>query len=229
MSEDRYIPALRFRFLTPVYDATIAYATREATFKRRVLERAAIRDGERVLDLACGTGTLAIQVAERLPAADVTGVDGDPEILQRARSKAERAGAKVGFDEGLSTELPYEDASFDVVLSTLFFHHLTDSAKRRTAEQVHRVLRPGGRLVVGDLGRPQDPLMRLAVLFVQLGDGFASTRANVAGRLPSILAEGEFSNVEVTDRFRTPIGTIDVITARRAGGEAATNGASRRR
>ena len=67
-------------------------------------------------------------------------------------------GLEIGFDEGMSTSLPYPDESFDVVLSTLFFHHLSDEAKRQTAAELVRVLRPGGRLVVGDLGRPQDPL-----------------------------------------------------------------------
>ena len=112
-----------------------AISTREAHFKARVLDRAAISNGERVLDVACGTGTLALEVLQRAPGARVTGVDGDPEILARARAKAERAGAEVSFDEGLSTSLPYEDQSFDVVRSTLFFHHMADDAKRATAEE----------------------------------------------------------------------------------------------
>lgn len=212
---ERFIPALRFRFLTPLYDTVVAHTTREATFKRRVLERAAIEEGERVLDLACGTGTLAVQVAGEVRGAHVTGVDGDPEILERARAKVASAGVEVALDEGFSTELPYDDAGFDVVLSTLFFHHLGDEAKRRTAREVHRVLSPGGRLVIGDFGRPQDPFMRAAVLAIQLGDGFETTRANVAGRIPAILREAGLIGVEVSDRIRTPIGTIEVVTARR--------------
>ena len=193
-----------------------AVSTREAHFKSRVLDRAAIRNGERVLDVACGTGTLALEVLQRAPGARVTGVDGDPEILDRARAKAERAGAEVSFDEGLSTSLPYEDESFDVVLSTLFFHHLTDEAKRATAEELCRVLRPGGRVAVADWGRPQDPVMRAAFVAVQLLDGFATTGGNVAGALPGVLAGGGLDHVEVTDRIRTPLGTIEVLTARRA-------------
>jgi ubiquinone/menaquinone biosynthesis C-methylase UbiE len=210
---ERFIPALRFRFLTPLYDTVVAHTTREATFKRRVLERAAVRDGERVLDLACGTGTLAVQVAREVPGAQVTGLDGDPDILERARAKVEEAGVGVTLDEGLSTDLPYDDSSFDVVLSTLFFHHLSEEAKLRTSREVHRVLRPGGRFVIGDFGRPQDPVMRAAVLGIQLGDGFENTRANVAGRIPKILREAGFANAEVSDRIRTPIGTIEVVVA----------------
>ena len=166
----------------------VAATTREGHFKNRVLDRAAVQNGERVLDLACGTGTLALEVLERAPGARVTGVDADPEILERARRKADKAGAELAFDEGMSTELPYADETFEVVLSTLFFHHLRDEAKRDTADEIARVVRPGGRVVVADWGRPQDPLMRAAFLPVQLLDGFANTGGNLAGALPGILA-----------------------------------------
>jgi SAM-dependent methyltransferase len=210
---DRFIPALRFNWLTGLFDPVSKLTTREGAFKRRVLERAALREGERVLDLASGTGTLALAAARSAPGLRVIGVDGDPAILERARAKA---GREVTFDEGLSTDLPYEDESFDVVLSTLFFHHLTDQAKLRSAEEVRRVLRPGGRLVIGDVGRPQDPLMRAAALLtVQMLDGFDVTSGNVSGRLPGTLRDAGLEDVRVTDRLRAPIGTLEIVTARR--------------
>jgi SAM-dependent methyltransferase len=215
-TQDRFIPALRFGWLTGLFDPVSKLTTREGTFKRRVLERAVLADGERVLDVACGTGTLALSAARSARNVHVTGVDGDAAILERARAKA---GNEVTFDEGLSTELPYEDGSFDVVLSTLFFHHLSDDAKLRSAEEVRRVLRPAGRLVIGDLGRPQDPLMRVAVLLtVQMLDGFDVTSGNVAGRLPATLREAGLEEVRVTDRVRAPIGTLEIVTAHRRDG-----------
>ena len=215
LTTETFIPALRFGALTRFFDPVVALTTREGHFKGRVLDHAAVQNGERVLDLACGTGTLALEVLERAPGARVTGVDGDPEILKRARAKAEKAGAEVAFDEGMSTELPYPDESFNVVLSTLFFHHLSDEAKRQSADEIRRVLHPGGRVVVADWGRPQDPLMRAAFLPVQLLDGFATTGGNLAGAMPGILAGARLDHVEVTDRIRTPLETIEVLTARR--------------
>jgi SAM-dependent methyltransferase len=215
-TQDRFIPALRFGWLTGLFDPVSKLTAREGTFKRRVLERAALAEGERVLDVACGTGTLALSAARSARNVRVTGVDGDPAILERARAKA---GNEVTFDEGLSTELPYEDGRFDVVLSTLFFHHLSDDAKLRSAEEVRRVLRPAGRVVIGDLGRPQDPLMRVAVLLtVQMLDGFDVTSGNVAGRLPATLREAGLEAVRVTDRLRAPIGTLEIVTAHRRDG-----------
>src|SRR3954466_15086442 len=122
----RFVPALRFDALTRVYDPVVAVTSRETAFKRRLLAHARIKNGESVLDLACGTGTLAIEIKKDNPKARVSGIDGDGGILQSAKSKAKEAGVKVAFQQGLSNELPYDARTFDVVLSTLFFHHLTD-------------------------------------------------------------------------------------------------------
>ena len=212
-SEQSFIPALRFDRLTPLFDAVVAVTARDDAVKRRVVEHARIASGDDVLDVGCGTGTLALLAAEAAPRVSVTGLDADPKILARARGKAKGA---VTFDEAMSTAMPYDDASFDVVLSTLFFHHLTDDAKRTTAAEIRRVLRPGGRLVVGDLGRPHDPLMRVAVrATVQLLDGTATTSLNVRGGLPPVLAGAGLEDVAVSERLRTPVGSYDVLTARR--------------
>jgi ubiquinone/menaquinone biosynthesis C-methylase UbiE len=213
-----FIPALRFNRLTPLFDFVAAVAVHDRAIKRRVLSWAAIASGEDVLDVGCGTGTLAIAAAQAAPGVSVTGLDADASILARARRKAAGSGVEIGFDEGRSTALPYADASFDVVVSTLFFHHLADDAKRQTAAEIVRVLRPGGRLVVGDVGRPQDPLMRVAVrATVQLLDGVATTALNVRGELPDVLAGAGLRAVTVRDRMRAPTGTYEVMTAAQPG------------
>jgi 2-polyprenyl-3-methyl-5-hydroxy-6-metoxy-1,4-benzoquinol methylase len=210
-----FIPALRFNFLTPLFDSVAAVTVRDGAIKRRVLARAAIVAGERVLDVGCGTGTLAAAAAQAAPDVSVSGLDADPAILAKARRRATRAGLDIAFDQGMSNELPYADGSFDLVLTTLFFHHLPDDAKRRTATELLRVLRPGGRVVIGDVGRPQDPLMRAAVrVTVQLLDGTATTALNVRGELPQTLSEAGLQEVAVRDRVRTPTGSYDVITGR---------------
>jgi ubiquinone/menaquinone biosynthesis C-methylase UbiE len=211
-----FIPALGFHRLTPLFDFVAAVAARDGAIKHRVLARAAIASGEDVLDVGCGTGTLALGAARAAPNVRVTGLDADASILARAEKKAAAAGLDIGFDQGRSTALPYPDASFDLVLSTLFFHHLPDDAKRQSAAELVRVLRPGGRLVVGDLGRPQDPLMRIAVrVTVQTIDGVATTALNVRGELPDVLAGAGLEAVTVHDRVRTPTGSYDVMTATR--------------
>src|SRR3954462_10200672 len=142
----RYVPALRFPALTSLYDPVVRATTREGRFKELLVEQAAPAPGQRVLDLGCGPGTLAIQVKRRERGAQVAGLDADPEMLAQARRKAERAGVELELTEGFSTELPYEDGSFDRVLSTLFFHHLDPEPKRQSAREIARVLRRGGEL-----------------------------------------------------------------------------------
>jgi SAM-dependent methyltransferase len=206
--EADYIPALRFRALTGIYDPLIRLTTRERRFKRLLLEKANLQPGERVLDLGCGTGTLALAAKRAQPAASVTGLDADPEILARARAKAADEHAEITFVQGVATELPFPDCSFDAVLSTLFFHHLAPDAKRMTGGELVRVLVPGGRLRVADWGPPQDPLMAFLFLGVRLLDGFEPTRDNAAGTLPSIFSRAGFGEVEQRERLRTAFGSL---------------------
>ena len=209
-----YLPALRFRALTRFFDPLVRLS-RERRFKELLLDQAAIEPGQRVLDLGCGTGTLAIDAKRHQPDAEVVGLDADPEMLAQARSKAEGAGMELELTEGFSTELPYEDASYDRVLSTLFFHHLDPEPKRVTAREIARVLRPGGELHVADWGPPSDPAMRLAFQGIRLFDGFANTADNYRGRLPAIFEEAGLRSAAETDRLRTVFGPLSLYRAER--------------
>lgn len=208
-----YIPALRFRTLTRLYDPIVALTTRERTFKTALLRQAQISAGMQVLDLGCGTGTLAIQLARTDDRVQVVGVDGDSEVLRLAADKVEAAGVGVTLQQGLSHRIPAADAQFDRVLSSLFFHHLDDRMKQATLAEIHRVLKPGGELHVADWGRSQNPLMRTAFLGIQLLDGFQTTASNVAGRLPGWMSDQGFADVRENQRFSTLFGTLSLYRA----------------
>ena len=211
-----YIPALRWKALTPLFDAVARITARERAAKRRLLDQAAVADGRSVLDLGAGTGTLAIELKRRRPGATVVGLDADPEILGIARRKAAGAGRDVEFVEGFSTDLPFAPGSFDVVLSTLFFHHLTGPDKRRSVAEVRRVLKPGGELHVADWGKASDPLMAALFTAVRAFDGFEVTADNARGALPAIIAEAGLEGARETQRMRTPLGTLALYSARKA-------------
>ncbi len=211
--QDDYVPALAYDGLTRFYDPLIAMALRENAFKSALIEQANIQNGQRVLDLACGTATMTLMIKSACPDAEVTGVDGDPKILGIARGKIERAQVELTLDEAMSFELPYEDQSFDRILSSLFFHHLTSENKTRTAAELHRILKPGGSLHVADWGKPQNLAMAGAIFTVRILDGFDITSDNVNGRLPSFFKQADFENVGLHREFATVMGTIALYSA----------------
>ena len=212
-SSTSYIPALGYRWLTRLYDPVVRLTTREATFKRALLQQASLRAGHRVLDLGCGTGTLALLVKRAHGGAEVFGLDADTDALNLARKKLEAAGVEVHLDQGLASTLPYRAESFDRVLSSLFCHHLSSIFKLEAMREVSRVLVPGGQVHIADWGKPANPLMRMAFVGVQLLDGFTTTSDNVQGRLPGLLGLAGFEEVKTVNCFSTPLGTISLYRA----------------
>ena len=140
------------------YDLLLKVMTlgREGRFRSRIITTAKLEEGQRVLDVGCGTGTLAIAAAEVVGSSGkVRGIDPAPEMISRARSKAAKAGAAVQFDVGVIEALDIPDQSIDVVLSTLMFHHLPPDIQTAGLAEIRRVLVPSGRLVLVDFGKPE--------------------------------------------------------------------------
>lgn len=211
-ADKRFVPALGFEFLTPLYDPLVAATTRERAFKRALIVQAGVRDGARVLDLGCGTGTLAIRLKQAVPGATVTGVDADETMLARAQRKAGRAGVELRLDRAMADRLPYAEDCFERVVSSLFFHHLRPNEKRLALREVYRVLAPGGELHVADWGKP-NPLLRLMFYAVQIFDGFEATRDKVEGRLGQFFQDAGFREVAMPMKLNTCLGTIALYRA----------------
>lgn len=219
---DKYVPALSYDFLTPLYDPVVALTTRERAFKRALLRQIGLRAGMKTLDLGCGTATLTIALKKDCPQAKVFGLDGDAKILEIARRKIEKANVEIAFEAGLSYELPYADGFFDATVSSLFFHHLTPENKRKTLAEVFRVLKPGGFLHVADWGKPANFLMKIASLPVEWLDG-ATTKDSFRGMLPNLMTEAGFANVVETVRFNSLFGTLRLQRAEKKQPEYAEN------
>jgi ubiquinone/menaquinone biosynthesis C-methylase UbiE len=201
---DKFIPALGNDLLTPLYDP-LMWFMRESRFKSDLIEQAQICNGNRVLDVGCGTGTLAIMTKQLHPQAEVVGIDADSKILEIARPKAAKFGLKLRFDEGMADQLPYADASFDRVLSSLFLHHLSTGNKLRTLGEVFRVLRSDGRFDVVDFGPPRTFYSRLVARVTVNNEEVA---ANLQGLLPEMFREAGFQNVVETKQFMTVAGAL---------------------
>lgn len=188
----------------------------EATFKGHLVAQARIGSSERVLDLGCGTATLTLLIKSIHPDATVIGIDGDAKILQIGRRKAEKAGLKITLTQAMAFNLPYSNASFDGVLSSLMFHHLTREDKDRSLKEANRVLRPGGSIHVADFGKPQNLLMRIASYPWQLYNGSSSTADNIKGLLPTLMRDSGFVEVRESASYMTLFGTLSLYAARKA-------------
>lgn len=208
MKSEKYIPALGYDWLTRFYDPVVGLTTRENKFKRALVNQSDLEERHHVLDLACGTGTLTIMLKQVSPKAEIVGIDGDAKILKIAKAKAERAGLEIRFDEGMSFGLPYKDDTFDRVVSSLFFHHLTTDRKLQTLREVRRVLKPHGEIHIADWGRPASSLMKLSSRLIQILDGYQTTADSFGGRLPDFMANLGFEQIEEMKHYNTLFGTI---------------------
>jgi demethylmenaquinone methyltransferase/2-methoxy-6-polyprenyl-1,4-benzoquinol methylase len=111
----------------------------------------------RILDLATGTGDLALLLKASAPEAEVVGADFAPPMLEIARKKASARGLSVAFQEADALALPFPDGSFDAVTIAFGFRNFADY--RKALAELRRVLAPGGRLVILEFPRPpREPL-----------------------------------------------------------------------
>ena len=206
-TNEEYIPALSYRFLTPFYDFIQKYIVRDVRYKNLLIGQADIRAGQSVLDLGCGTGTLAIMVKQKHPSAEVAGLDADPDMLKVARYKSSQLKAPVKFDVGFTNNLPYPNESFDRVLSSIMIHHLKTPDKKKTAQEVFRVLKPGGQLHIVDFGKPVTWYGKMLGPFLHR---FEEANDNIDGSLPVFFGEPGLKT-QVLGHFWTFFGDLHFL------------------
>ncbi len=214
MSDRSYVPALSFDWLTRFYDPLIALSLRERALKGRLIDQAAIAPGHAVLDVGCGTGTLALLAKARQPSARVVGIDGDRAVLEIARKKIARAGVDVELIEALANADPtFAPASFDRILTSLVLHHLTLDEKRGALAAMQRWLRPQGELHVLDFGPSDNPVLKLVARGISWLDGAERLQANLEGQLPQLMREAGFAAASELGRALTPFGSVSFYKA----------------
>ncbi|GHO93693.1 hypothetical protein KSF_037410 [Reticulibacter mediterranei] len=130
---------------------------KEQAFRRMTTDLAGLQPGESVLDVGCGTGTLALEAKKRVGGTGrVCGIDPSQSLLAGAHRKAKRNSLSIDFQPGGIEQIPFPDHSFDVVLSTFMMHHVPDDLKRQGFVEIVRVLKAGGRLLLIDFKRAEE-------------------------------------------------------------------------
>lgn len=180
-------------------------------FLEEIVDEAALKPGESVLDCGCGTGTLAIIAKHRVgPGGRVVGVDISDDQLTKARNKARAQGLEIEFHHGSIDELPCSDQSFDGIFSTLMFHHVPRNVKKHAFSEMRRVVKPDGRIVIADFGPPANLftwILASPIVLVFLGG--STMRDNLFNRLPAMMCQ---AGLEVTGH-RITKQVIHLITA----------------
>ena len=137
-----------------IYDSLVKVTSfgKEEMFRKKIIELVELNGNEKVLDIGCGTGTLDLMLADVLNGGCVFGIDISDNMINIARKKAEGSGHNIDFKCGTSIQLPHRNNKFDVVFSSIMFHHLNVEEKIRTIKEIYRVLKPKGKYVSVEFG-----------------------------------------------------------------------------
>lgn len=157
------------------------------------------RPGNKILDVGCGTGLLTAEIAATYPETEVTGIDASPEMVLAARKK--RGRANCSFRTGLGEQLPFDDGSFDHVVSSLFFHHVNESLKLKCLEEIYRVLKTGGLVLIGDMGPPYTIGGKIIAYSAWILLRQPEIKENIDGLVPICMRKRGFSDVEEIGKF----------------------------
>lgn len=195
-SSRTYLPAAGRDIFLPLYDPLLKLLG-TGVAREQLLVQAGLRPTDRVFDLGCGTGTMDLLIKKQFPEVEVVALDPDSKALDRARKKAARERLAIQFDKGFGDQLPYPEASFDRVFSSLMFHHLPADEKRNTLSEVRRVLKPGGEFHMMDLEGPED---HKAGLFGRLLHLHAQVKDNSAANVVRVMKEAGFADAAKVGR-----------------------------
>jgi len=205
-----YLPAAGHDVLLPAYDLMARLYGMDSVY-HALIQQAELADCRRVLEIGCGTGNLSIRAKRAHPRVEVVGCDPDPRALRRAQRKA-RALSGIRFQRGYAQQLPYADGEFDRVLSSMMLHHLADGAKTAAAAEVFRVLRPGGRLHLVDVGghmTAQDGLAARRLMRSRYVAG------NIGDAIPRLLEAAGFDCTEIASHRQRLVGRLTYYRATR--------------
>lgn len=214
MTDKSYTPPLGHDALTPLYDLAIRGLTREHVWRSALVRQLAPSPYDGILDVGCGTGTLALAIKQTAPEADLIGLDPDSRALTKAKDKAAASGHAIAFTQGFLGDAALPDGWKPTkIVSSLMFHQVPLAAKADILSTMRRMLDIGGEIHIADYGLQRDALMRgLFRMTVQLLDGVTDTQPNADGVLSTLMREAGLE-AEETQVFQTATGSISLFRA----------------
>jgi ubiquinone/menaquinone biosynthesis C-methylase UbiE len=163
-------------------------------YRKKIISLCDLKNGESVLDVGCGTGILSVLAKNLVKDGEVIGLDLSQKMLEQAKKKALKYKLDIEFIEGSIDSLPYDAGRFDVVISSLMFHHLPIQVKKDGLKEIYRVLKNGGRFLFYDFARPHYIIGYLFYLLFVWKD---FTRIQLLGKLPGYFRDAGFKNISL--------------------------------
>ena len=183
-------------YLADYYD--VLTPAERSRFRRKQIDLVGLNEGEKVLEVGCGTGALSflskLDVGET---GEVAGIDIAPKMISRAEEKARKANLEIAFKVASIDELPHPDQHFDVVISSLMFHHLPLEVKKRGLGEIRRVLKDDGRFFLCDFCSPH--WLTIIPMYLML-IWTSHTRYQLFGKLPELIRESGFATVSLLEK-----------------------------
>ncbi|MBI5049937.1 MAG: methyltransferase domain-containing protein [Nitrospirae bacterium] len=164
----------------------------------------------KILDVGCGTGTVAIKIAKGLGYKNnslIVGLDAALKMIDVARKKSKRL-KNIRFDVEIAENLPYEDESFDAAISTFFFHHIDFELKKKALQEIWRVIKRNGAVVIVDIDIPVNLFGHLCAWCAYLMFRQEEIKENIQGKLIRVIAESKFRSWHIVSRH---LGCISIF------------------
>lgn len=190
---------MTYEFLTPYYDSILNFIGFGYKQREKIVRLMELKNKEKLLDVGCGTGSLLIVAKKLYPQITAIGIDIDEKILKIAKNKIRKENLKIEFIKTSSGKLPFKDLEFDVVVSSLVFHHLPLDLKIETIREIKRILKKGGQFLLVDFGKTDDLWINIFYRFIKFLriEESITLKDNIDGKLPILLKKLGFKTKEV--------------------------------
>jgi len=207
--DETYYIAKTFDYMAKRYDRSVEKKF-GLEFYSLAAKSAGVKEGDKVLDAGCGTGTLALMLKKQVGNNGlVAGIDVSSGMLKQAKIKSDKENLLIDFRVASIEKIPFSDNFFDLVTSTWVVHQLSLPLKKKGLKEIFRVLRPGGHFLLVDLHRITNPWRAFFNFpFYWWSEGY---KIHVQGKLPDLLTETGFTEVKIMNRIRDKIDYISSL------------------